>query len=137
MQIAAWFKRSSTVIWTTETVPVDNNDETDGRDRPIPKTYQPLARGSAIRIVELPPGCEGPMHRTSTIDFEMILSGRIELGLDDGATRLLGPGDVVVQRGTIHLWRNPSETEPCRMLVVLIEGKPYLHDGQPLEDVLP
>jgi quercetin dioxygenase-like cupin family protein len=127
----------STVIWSTPTLPADNNDDAEGAERPAPKAYNPLPGGAAIRIVELPPGSKGPVHRTSTVDFEMILDGRIELELDDGATRLLGPGDIVVQRGTIHLWRNPSDTEPCRMLVVLIEARPYLHDSRPLEDVLP
>ena len=59
------------------------------------------------------------MHTTATIDFEYIISGRVILELDDGATRELGPGDTVVQNGTRHAWRNPFD-EPCTFLVVLI-----------------
>ncbi len=59
------------------------------------------------------------MHTTATIDFEYVVSGRCILELDDGATREVGPGDVVVQNGTRHAWRNPFD-EACVMVVVLI-----------------
>jgi len=58
------------------------------------------------------------MHTTDTIDFEYVISGRVVLELDDGATAELGPGDTVVQNGTRHAWRNPYD-EPCRMVVFL------------------
>jgi mannose-6-phosphate isomerase-like protein (cupin superfamily) len=65
------------------------------------------------------------MHTTDTIDFEYVVSGRVVLELDDGASVELGPGDTVVQNGTRHAWRNPY-SEPCRMVVCLIgaERKP-------------
>jgi quercetin dioxygenase-like cupin family protein len=78
-----------------------------------------------------------PMHRTNSIDYGIVMSGHVELELDDGVKTLLGPGDIVVQRGTMHLWRNPSDTDPCRIVFVLIEASPYRHDGQPLEQVQP
>jgi mannose-6-phosphate isomerase-like protein (cupin superfamily) len=59
------------------------------------------------------------MHTTDTIDFEYVISGRVVLELDDGATAELGPGDTVVQNGTRHAWRNPYD-EPCRMVVFLV-----------------
>lgn len=59
------------------------------------------------------------MHTTATIDYEFVVSGRVVLELDDGATRELGPGDTVVQNGTRHAWRNPFD-EPCTLVVVLI-----------------
>jgi len=59
------------------------------------------------------------MHTTATIDYEYVVSGRVVLELDDGATRELGPGDTVVQSGTRHAWRNPFD-EPCVLVVVLI-----------------
>ena len=36
--------------------------------------------------------------------------------------RILQAGDIVVQRGTIHLWRNPSADIPARIIFVLIEA---------------
>lgn len=59
------------------------------------------------------------MHTTSTVDYEFVVSGRVVLELDDGATCELNPGDTVVQNGTRHAWRNPYDV-PCLMVVVLI-----------------
>ena len=122
------------LMWTTAAVPADNNDETDGRERDAALT---IHQGSVIRIVDMLPGGTSPMHRTNSIDYGIVLSGQVELELDDGVRTLLGPGDIAVQRGTMHLWRNPSDTEPCRIVFVLIEARPYHHDGKPLEQVQP
>jgi len=122
------------LLWTTEKVPADNNDETDGRLRDAGLT---LERGSVIRIVDMMPGGVSPMHRTNSIDYGIVLSGEVELELDDGATTLLGPGDVVVQRGTIHLWRNRSATDVCRIVFVLTEAAAYRHNGLTLAEVKP
>ena len=122
------------LIWTTATVPADNNDQTDGRARDAGLT---LDRGSVIRIVDMLPGRASPMHRTNSVDYGIVLSGQVELEVDDGVKTLLGPGDIVVQRGTMHLWRNPSPTEISRIAFVLIEAAPYVHDGQPLREEKP
>ncbi len=120
-------------MWTTATVPADTNDPVDGRDRDAGLT---LHEGSVIRVVDMLPGGTSPMHRTSSVDYGIVMSGHVELELDDGVKTLLGPGDIIVQRGTIHLWRNPSESEICRIVFILIEAKPYVHDGKPLADVM-
>jgi quercetin dioxygenase-like cupin family protein len=122
------------LVWTTATVPADNNDETDGRLREAGLT---LHNGSVIRIVDMLPGGTSPMHRSSSIDYGIVLSGEVELELDDGAVTLARAGDIIVQRGTIHLWRNPSATESCRIVFVLIEAAPAVIDGVPLPDVNP
>ncbi len=59
------------------------------------------------------------MHTTATVDYEWIVSGRIVLELDDGASVELSAGDTVVQNGTRHAWRNPFD-EPCTLVVVLL-----------------
>lgn len=120
------------LIWTTASVPADNNDDTDGRDRDAGLT---LNQGSVIRIVDMVPGGTSPMHRSSSIDYGIILSGAVELELDDGAVTTAHAGDIIVQRGTIHLWRNPSSTDICRIVFVLIEAKPRLVGGTALPDV--
>jgi mannose-6-phosphate isomerase-like protein (cupin superfamily) len=56
------------------------------------------------------------MHRTDTVDFNLIVSGEVWLELDDGAEVLLRAGDCVVQNGARHRWRNTS-SEPCVMAV--------------------
>ena len=57
------------------------------------------------------------MHMTDSVDYGVIISGRIKLELDDGETVDLEAGDVFVQNGTRHAWR---VSEPCRMAVVLV-----------------
>lgn len=59
------------------------------------------------------------MHTTDTIDFEVVLSGRVVLELDDGAERELRPGDTIVQNGTRHRWRNPGN-EPAVLAVFIL-----------------
>ena len=122
-----------TLMWTTASVPADCNDPIDGRDRDAGLT---LHQGSVIRVVDMLPGGTSPMHRTSSVDYGIVISGHVELELDNGLKTLLGPGDIIVQRGTIHLWRNPSDTEISRIVFVLIEAKPYVFDGEPLADVM-
>lgn len=121
-------------IWTTATVPADNNDETDGRDRDAGLT---LSGGSVIRLVDMLPQQESPVHRTNSIDYGIVLDGEIELELDDGAKTIVGAGGVIIQRGTIHKWRNPSNDTICRIIFVLIEAPAFLHNGKPLEDMRP
>jgi len=59
------------------------------------------------------------MHRTQTLDYAVVLDGEIWLELDNGNVRALKTGDVVVQTGTRHAWRNKG-TRPVTMLFVLI-----------------
>jgi quercetin dioxygenase-like cupin family protein len=120
-------------IWTTLNVPADLNDETDGAKRDAGTT---LKGGSVIRIVDMLPNASSPMHRSSSIDYGIIISGKIELELDNKVVKTLGKGAIIVQRGTIHLWRNPSSTTICRIVFVLMEAKPYNFNGVPLEDFM-
>lgn len=120
-------------IWTTETVPADVNDERDGRDLPTGLT---LERGSVIRITDMLPGKESPMHRTNSIDYGIVLEGEIELELEDGRRKTIRQGGIVVQRGTNHLWRNTTD-KVARIAFILIEAPAYLHNGQPLPEDKP
>lgn len=121
------------LLWTTETVPADNNDETDGRERDAGVT---LNGGSAFRIVDMFPGEESPMHRTNSIDYGIVMKGEIELELEDGRKKTVGENGVIIQRGTNHLWRNTSD-KPCRIAFILVEAPPYKHNGVPLDEAKP
>ena len=114
------------LIWTTQSVPADNNNDTAGAD---PRAGVTLKGGSVIRTVYMKPGASSPMHRSHSIDYGIVISGDLELDLDGGETVLLHPGDIVVQRGTNHLWRNPSQTEWTRIVFVLIEAGPVVVNG--------
>jgi quercetin dioxygenase-like cupin family protein len=84
------------------------------------------------------PGKESPFHRTSSIDYGIVMEGEVELELDNGVKKTVGAGGIIVQRGTMHAWRNPSSDTICRIVFILIESKgPYLHNGQSLDDLKP
>lgn len=120
-------------IWTTATVPADCNDETDGRKRDAGTT---LKGGSVIRVVDMLPNASSPMHRTSSIDYGIVISGKIELELDNQVFKTVEAGGIIVQRGTIHKWRNPSSEEICRIIFVLTEAKPFEVNGKALEECM-
>ena len=124
---------SFVLLWTTETVPADNNDETDGREREAGLT---LEKGSVIRMVDMLPGGVSPFHRTNSIDYGIVIEGEVELELDDGHTKTIGPGGIIIQRGTNHRWANRTD-KPCRIAFVLIEAPAYLHNGKPLGELKP
>lgn len=43
-------------------------------------------------------------HTTDTVDMHLLLSGEVELELDEGARTVLHAGDVFVLNGTRHRW---------------------------------
>lgn len=88
--------------------------------------------GTTLRIADLRPGGESPMHRTVSLDYGVVLEGEVELVLDSGEARRLRRGDVCVQRGTNHVWRNASATAWARMLYVLQEATPVEVGGRTL-----
>jgi quercetin dioxygenase-like cupin family protein len=107
------------VVWTTEGFPVDNTDEEDAGLR---KTGTTLDNGTVFRILELAPGVTPRNHRTDSIDYAVVMSGEVDMQLDDAKVHLKA-GDVLVQRGTIHNWVNRG-TEPCVIAFVLVAAKP-------------
>jgi quercetin dioxygenase-like cupin family protein len=107
------------VAWTTEGFPVDNTGKEDAGLR---KTGTTLDNGTVFRILELAPGVSPRNHRTDSIDYAVVMSGEVDMELDD-ATVHLKAGDVLVQRGTIHNWVNRG-TEVCVIAFVLIAAKP-------------
>jgi hypothetical protein len=68
------------------------------------------------------------MHRTETLDFIIVIEGQVRLILDN-EDRLLGPGDVVVQRATNHAWSCVGDT-PALLVAILID-KSSSEDAQP------
>jgi len=143
VQVRAGIGTSSTQLWRTETTPADVSVTADPVTGTIPIT--PPKTGSVFRIVEYPPdtqrlrsgvtneqalkelGAHGTaqgatrhpgMHRTDSIDYAIVLSGEIDLLMDEGEVHLK-PGDVVVQQATLHAWANRG-TEPCRIAFILI-----------------
>jgi mannose-6-phosphate isomerase-like protein (cupin superfamily) len=137
-----------TLLWVTDSVPADLSSNEDAGLRKV--GIPPPPDGTIFRIVEFGPekevtadyegrlkmiqgmglAPEGPsrdrprdpaMHRTRTIDYALILSGEIDMLLDDSEVHLKA-GDVVVQRATNHAWVNRGNA-PCQVAFILIDGR--------------
>jgi quercetin dioxygenase-like cupin family protein len=72
-------------------------------------------------MIEYAPGAEFSPHHTDTIDFDVVLSGSVELILDDGG-HLLEVGDSAVTTGVDHGWR--AGPQGCRLDVLTIGASP-------------
>jgi mannose-6-phosphate isomerase-like protein (cupin superfamily) len=106
------------------------DSEPDARDF----TMMP-ATGHLIRIIDVYPKSEGghatPMHRTSTLDYAIVIEGEIVLILDDSEATL-GVGSVIVQRGTDHAWENRTDTRTRLAYIhIAADFSPDLHDLLP------
>jgi len=119
--------RSACVVWTTEGFPVENTGDEDGGKRQVGTT---LNNGTVFRVVEFQPGVSPRVHRTDSIDYAVVMSGEIDMELDDSLVHLKA-GDVLVQRGTIHNWVNRG-TDPCVIAFILIDAKPVTIGGKVL-----
>jgi len=109
----------SFVVWTTESVPADLGDTTDGADRLVGRN---LPDGTVFRITTYEPGVESAPHRTDSVDYAVVIAGEIDMVLDEQTVHLRA-GDVVVQRGTCHDWRNDG-SEPCVIAFCLVGATP-------------
>lgn len=70
------------------------------------------------------------MHRTATLDYDVVLEGVIGLELDDGFEVTLTAGDVVIQNGTRHRWHNRG-SGVARVMAVTVGAHHRLPGGGP------
>jgi mannose-6-phosphate isomerase-like protein (cupin superfamily) len=138
---------NSTNLWVTNSYPLGFSFKDD--TSAIPVGVSPLDNGTKFRVVEFPPldaateakmgpgylmkavGAVAPargvavthplMHRTRSVDYAVVMSGEIDMMLDDTVVHLK-PGDTIVQQATNHAWINRG-TEICRILFVLMDSK--------------
>jgi quercetin dioxygenase-like cupin family protein len=116
-------------LWNTDRTPADiaagEGIEDVGRGRfEVP----PPRGGTRFVVADYPPGNAGVRHRTETVDYIAVLAGEIDVEMDDG-TVTLRAGDVMVQRGGYHTWRNRGPAV-ARLAVVLVDADP-LGIGRP------
>jgi mannose-6-phosphate isomerase-like protein (cupin superfamily) len=135
-----------TDLWETKGAPASNAGDADAADRPI--HLEPPKNGTIVRIVEFPPDANRPkgndgregfkaigashvqdkrssdpmMHKTSTVDYIIVLKGEIYAVMEKSET-LLRAGDVLIQRGTMHSW-SVRGSEPCIVAAILVNAKP-------------
>ena len=134
------------LVWVTGETPADMSGRQDRAAIEIGTS--PPAGGTIFRIIDYPPATpdsekldtghrlaelahEAPirgrpprhpfMHRTRSLDYVIILSGEIDMLLDDCEIHLEA-GDVLVQQGTNHAWVNRG-TEICRIAFVLVDAQ--------------
>jgi quercetin dioxygenase-like cupin family protein len=115
-------------VWTTEGFPVNNDGTADAGQRTGVGTTIP--GGTIFRVLEFAPGLAARNHRTDSIDYIVVMSGEIDMELDDAVVHLKA-GDVMVQRGTIHNWVN-NGTAACVLAVILIAAKSVEAGGKTL-----
>ena len=108
--------QQSTVIWATDQTPA-NLKVLNDLSASVQSTTVP--NGTVFRISRFEPGVAPRNHRTASMDYAVVISGKIDMELDDGEVVNLKAGDVLVQRGTVHNWTNPG-TEPCTIAFVLM-----------------
>lgn len=119
-------------IWTTDSFPADNSGQEDNGLRSGKFTM--IDNGTVFRILDFRPGVQKRAHRTDTIDYIVVMSGEIDMELEEGEEVHLKAGDVMVQRGTIHNWINRG-TETCILAVVLIHANSVKAGGKTLAAV--
>jgi mannose-6-phosphate isomerase-like protein (cupin superfamily) len=139
---------AATFLWLTDSSPADISQRAGIEAQPA--GILPPPKGTIFRVVEFAPekdidadyetrlrhtrqlglAPEGPtrerprdpgMHRTRTLDYAVILSGEIDMLLDDSEVHLKA-GDVVIQQGTNHAWVNRGD-RPCQVAFILIDAK--------------
>ena len=116
------------VIWATDGFPIDNDSDEDLSKRKVSTSQD---NGTVFRVVSFGPGVAPRNHRTNSIDYAVVISGEIDMVLDDTTVHLRA-GDILVQRGTIHNWINHG-TEPCVIAFALIGAKPVTINGRALD----
>lgn len=120
---------TSTLMWCTDQMPADIAIGTDIEDMGARVLgTPPPPNGTRFTINDVTAG-GAVMHRTETLDYVIVLSGEVEMDLDDSTVKL-SAGDVMVQRGTNHAWINRSST-PARIAFVLVDAVP-LGIGHPV-----
>jgi len=138
-----------TLIWVNPVTPDLSKEQRFDR---YPDSVVPGPGGTSLHFVTFPPGSifadpsfdgtaaqeealvrlrgladhfekeDSAMHKTNTVDYAIVYDGEVWLELDDGKTVHLEKGDVVVQNGTRHAWRNKG-TKPVTMLFFLNGAK--------------
>ena len=110
-------------LWVTDSYPAGFS-KGDARDKSV--GISPPENGTQFGVAEFPPfdptNPAPPLwHRTRTVDYVAVVSGEIDLMLENSVEHLKA-GDTVVQQATNHAWVNRGK-ETCRLLFVLMDAK--------------
>ena len=110
---------ASSNVWRT-TIPADNSGT---KDAAVPFTMDMVHDdGSNFMLIEFPPGTQPFMHATDTLDYFVMLKGSVIFATETGEVTL-SPGNFVVNRGTMHAWRNDGE-ETAVLAAMTVPSQP-------------
>lgn len=122
------------ILYSCASNPVQVNEDAD---LAYAAAHQPplhVPRGAVVRMIDFAPGSESNMHRAVCLGIGTVCEGEVELSLGgSGESRVMRPGDVSINRGAMHRWRNVSADKPARMLYVLLDVEPIVVNGKTLE----
>jgi len=112
-------------LWVTDSYPAGFSFKADTTGKSV--GISPPGNGTQFGVVEFPPldpakTMQPLWHRTRTVDYVVVISGEIDLMLDDSVVHHLKAGDTVVQQATNHAWVNRGK-ESCRLLFVVMDAK--------------
>ena len=106
---------------STHRAPLRETVTTTVADVPIPNLP---GKRLVSRVIEYPPGGAVPAHRhaPSAFIYAHVLSGEIRSKVDDEPARVYRPGEIWFEKPGVHhqVSANASDTEPARLLAVLI-----------------
>lgn len=112
------------LMWKTDQAPASNEGNADAADEPSSFAFP--RGGSKFVIVHFPPGTSPEngrgMHASNTLDYGVLLSGRLTIVLEEGEADL-GPGDLIIDRGVLHGWRNTG-SEDAVVLWTILDAEP-------------
>lgn len=129
-------------MWSTDAMPVDNSPGADASQRKgfikvhNDYNYVGSGQGTTFRITEWLPGHDRFTHRTQTVDYDVVLSGEIDVELEGGETVHLKAGDAIIMRGCTHTWMNRSD-KPAVTAFMLIDAAPVVAPSGPLQPLFP
>ncbi|KAI2643556.1 hypothetical protein GGS21DRAFT_486077 [Xylaria nigripes] len=124
------------IIYSTNSNPVDMNNEKDIKYARENEPGIHVTNGSVVRLIDFAPGIESPIHRAMSIDYGVVIEGKFLLTLDSGESKVMLPGDMSVNRGCMHKWKNLDEKNPGRMVFILLDVAPLEVNGKVVTEYL-
>lgn len=103
-------------LWASEPVP---RLPFAGADPAQQMTILPAPGSTAFRLVRIAARAGMSMHATTTVDYLVVLSGKVVLEIEGASQRELSAGDCVVQIGARHAWHNRSDAD-CVLAAVVV-----------------
>ncbi|MEZ5743811.1 MAG: cupin domain-containing protein [Sphingomonadaceae bacterium] len=104
------------VAWHTDSHPVDNSGSEDAA--PAEFSFDLMHAGSTFMIHRYVPGQGEFWHATDTTDYIVMLEGEVTLLLEAGEVTLR-KGDLCVDRGINHCWRNDSGADAVAAIIAI------------------